>query len=379
MMKIAFVIRNDALTKGGGDIDQAKQFSALIAAPGRIATTVVRFAQLNVAEFDLIVLFNIDMPFENYLVARDCVRKKIPYVIYTLHPKAGHVEEFLRHGTIGAQQLAARASGYSLVNYETIACVVRLARSEHRSKLLSYRSAAYSARYVLRNASRVLVSCEDEAKYIRRDFSTDACFETLPHLLDETGIVNSVNHSRRTVENYVLCAGRIEPRKNQLAVVEIAKSYPHLRFLFLGKKNMNHSHYIRTFERAVDAADNMEWRDQVPLLDLQRIIGTACAYINLSWFEVFSLIDLMALTSRTPSVLSTGSYLYDQTRSTGPITGVEFADPNDIVTAGKRLASLPTQVVGGNAFMDKSWTETAIRKKWTKILSAVKKEHRNAV
>jgi len=379
MLKIAFVIRNDALTKGGGDIDQAKQFSALIAVPGRVTTTVVRFAQLNVAEFDLIVLFNIDMPFENYLVARDCVRKKIPYVIYTLHPKAGHVEEFLRHGTIGAQQLAARASGYSLVNYETIACVVRLVRSEHRGKLLSYRSAAYSARYVLQNAARVLVSCEDEAEYIRRDISTNAYFETLPHLLDETGIVNSVERSPRTVESYVLCAGRIEPRKNQLAVVEIAKSYPRLRFLFLGKKNMNHSHYIRTFERAIDAADNMEWRDQVPLLDLQRIIGTACAYINLSWFEVFSLIDLMALTSRTPSVLSTGSYLYDQTRSNGPITGVEFTDPNDIVTAGKKLASLPTQVGGGNAFLDKSWTENAIRKKWTKILNAVKKEQRNAV
>ncbi len=76
MMKIAFVIRNDASTKGGGDIDQAKQFSALIAATGRIETTVVRFAQLNIAEFDLIVLFNIDMPFENYLVARDCVRNE---------------------------------------------------------------------------------------------------------------------------------------------------------------------------------------------------------------------------------------------------------------------------------------------------------------
>jgi glycosyltransferase involved in cell wall biosynthesis len=378
MMKIAFVIRNDASTKGGGDIDQAKQFSALIAATGRIETTVVRFAQLNIAEFDLIVLFNIDMPFENYLVARDCVRMKIPYVIYTLHPKAGHVEDFLRHGTIGAQQLAARAAGYSLVSYETIACVVRLVRSEQRRKLLSYRTAAYSARYVLQNAARVLVSCQDEAEYIRRDFATDAHFETLPHLVDETGLISSAERSARTVESYVLCAGRIEPRKNQMAVVEVAKSCPQLRFLFLGKKNMNHGNYIRNFEAAVDASDNMEWRDQVPLLELQKMIGTACAYVNLSWFEVFSLIDLMALTSRTPSILSTGSYLYDQTRANGAISGVEFVNPNDIVTARKKLTSLPTQVAAHKEFLDKSWSEAAIRKKWAKILNSVEKEHRNA-
>ncbi len=151
---------------------------------------------------------------------------KIPYVIYTLHPKAGHVEDFLRHGTIGAQQLAARAAGYSLVSYETIACVVRLVRSEQRRKLLSYRTAAYSARYVLQNAARVLVSCQDEAEYIRRDFATDARFETLPHLVDETGLISSAERSARTVESYVLCAGRIEPRKNQMAVVEVAKSCP---------------------------------------------------------------------------------------------------------------------------------------------------------
>ncbi len=120
-------------------------------------------------------------------------------------------------------------------------------------------------------------------------------------------------------------------------------------------------------------ADNMEWRDQVPLLELQKMIGTACAYVNLSWFEVFSLIDLMALTSRTPSILSTGSYLYDQTRANGAISGVEFVNPNDIVTARKKLTSLPTQVAAHKEFLDKSWSEAAIRKKWAKILNSVEK------
>jgi glycosyltransferase involved in cell wall biosynthesis len=373
MLKIAFVIRNDGLTKGGGDIDQARQFSSLIADPGRVATSVIRFIHLNVADFDLIVLFNIDMPFENYLVARQCVARRIPYVIYTLHPKASHVEDFLRNGTIRTQYLAAGVAGYSLLNYETIACIVRLARTKRWRQLLSYRPAAHSARYVLQHAMRVLVSCTGEAEYIRRDFATDARFEVLRHLVDESGLAQSPEPFPRNAEGYVLCAGRIEPRKNQMAVVEVAKACPGHRFLFLGKKNMNHGQYVRNFETAVSAHANVEWRDHLPLPTLQNLISSARAYINLSWFEVFSLIDMMALTSQTPSILSTGSYLYDQLQSCGEVSGVEFVDPGDIAAAKSRLISLPRQAAIARGFvMNESWTESAIRQKWGEIECLVK-------
>lgn len=378
MLRIAFVIRNDGLTKSGGDTDLAKQFSALIADEGSISTSVVLFMDLNIVKFDLVVLFNIDMPFENFIVARDCVRLRIPYVIYTLHPKAKQVDDFLRCGTIGTQHLAASIAGYSVIRYETIACIVRLIKTKRWQQLLSYRTGGYAARYVLRNAARVLVSCTGEEEYIRRDFAEDARFDIIPHIVDEGELTNPTNGSRvsaRNARGNVLCAGRIEPRKNQMAVVEIAKENPDFRFLFLGKKNWNHPTYMRRFEAAVSKHDNIEWRDYVPLLELQNLIAGARAYINLSWYEVFSLIDLMALTAQTPSILGTGSYLYDQVRLGGEVQGVEFVEPNDVTTAGRYLRSLPTQaVIPRSVVMDESSTDDAIRQKWLKIVIAANNE-----
>jgi len=147
----------------------------------------------------------------------------------------------------------------------------------------------------------------------------------------------------------------------------------------VGKKNMNHGRYVRNFEKAVAANANMEWRDQVTLVTLQHLISTARAYINLSWFEVFSLIDLMALTSGTPSVLSTGSYLYDEINSRGAFEGVEFVNPADIAAASKTLTSLPRQAaIARSVIMDETWTEPAIRSKWFEIESLARREKHHA-
>lgn len=378
MLKVGFVIRNDGLTKGGGDIDQAKQFGRLITRPGELETAVVRYADLNVADFDLIVFFNIDMPFESYLVAKECVQRNIPYVIYTLHPKIEFVEEFLRYGTHGAQQLAARAVGYSLGNYETVAAIARLLRNRRWKPLTAYRSSGYSARYVLRNAERVLVSCEDEADQVRRDFPAEARFDVLRHLVDEKGLAPSGDMAPRKRESFVLCAARIEPRKNQMSVVEAAKACPEIEFLFVGEKNFNHGQYIAEFEAAIATHGNMRWRDRVPLAELQRLITEARAYINLSWFEVFSLIDMMAMTSQTPSIISAGSYLYNQIHRAG-VAGVEFVDPRDSVAAAEKLRKLPAWAdIPRNVVMDESWTEAAIRRKWSEIIDMAGKERARA-
>jgi glycosyltransferase involved in cell wall biosynthesis len=375
MLRIAFVIRSDGLIKSGGDTDLAKQFSALITDQINITASVVLYRDLNIAHFDLIVLFNIDMPFENFIVARECMRQKIPYVIYPLHPKARHIDDFLRYGTIGAQYLAASIAGYSVIRYETIACVVRLIKTKQWQKLLSYRTGGYAARYVLRNAARVLVSCTGEEEYIRRDFAANARFDVIPHIVAEKGLANSTDRasgSTRNAGGTVLCAGRIEPRKNQMAVVEIAKANPDICFLFLGKKNWNHKKYIRRFEIAVASYENIKWRDHVSLSELQHLITSARAYISLSWFEVSSLIDLMALASQTPSILSTGSYLYDQILCGEDVRGVKFVEPNDITTAGKCLRSLPTQaIIPRGVIMDESWGENSIRQKWIEIVNTV--------
>ena len=375
MPNVVFIIRNDAYTKGGGDIDLAKQYAALIENSDSIITSIARFSEFDLAFCDLVVLFNIDMPFENYRVAQECERRKIPYVIYTLHPKAGHVEDFLRHGTIRAQYIAAFFSGFSLLSYETIACVVRLIKSGRWRMLLSYRTARYSARYVLSHAAKVLVSCTSEADYIRGDFGVDARFEVIPHLVSQAQLKNNEVQPQHMPKQYILCAGRIEPRKNQMTVVEIAKSCPDLTFLFLGKKNLNHRHYVQNFEKAVAEASNIIWRDQVPLSELHRLIGSAKAYINLSWFEVFSLIDLMSLTTKTPSILSTGSYLYDQVRSAKGVSGVDFVDPNDANAARIKLMSLsPEANVPQELFMDEGWAESAIKTKWIDTVNnAIKK------
>ena len=342
-MRVLFVVRDDATSKPGGDVDLAKSFSKIVEEFEGFFVSTVSYGAFDAENADIAVLFNIDQPFDNYLVARACLRNHVPYLIYTLHHKTDAVARFLRHGTHGTQWLVARFARSSPFAYETIMGAVRSMTGSRIGRLLQYVGMKQAARYVLKNADCVLVSCEAEAHFLAEDFGvSDAPIAIVPHFFPSRPILTDEVEREQTPipgRPFILCAGRIEPRKNQLSVAKLASLHPEFFFLFIGKKNSRHPSYIRKFDEVLNTTDNLEWRDHVSYHDLFQIIRNCTIYINMSWFEVFSLIDLMALAEGKKCILSTGSYLGDTPEQRhNPL--VKLVPPEDVDGVSECISDL---------------------------------------
>ena len=307
---ITFVVRHDYKNKPGGDVDLAHTYVSMLKDAG-IEATITPSDQVVPEQLSYVVLFNLDQPFEAYCVAQQCVQAGLPYGIYTLHHKRYWTDLFLRYGTRGKQRLIAQLMGGSSSNYETIVGGLRQLRGASIGQLLQMRSAATMQKYLLEHAASVLVSCEAEAACIEKDFALKLKHVTvIQHYFSKASLasVPSVNDGDPID---LLCAGRIEPRKNQLSLAKYIAESSDRSMVFVGKKNLRHGAYLEEFDRVVAACPRLRWVDHVSKETLHAYLRSCNLYINVSWFEVFSLIDLIALQNNCRCVLSRGSYLFD--------------------------------------------------------------------
>lgn len=106
-------------------------------------------------------------------------------------------------------------------------------------------------------------------------------------------------------EGYVLCAGRIEPRKNQLAVIRALRGSG-ARLVILGDPLAEHHAYYAACRKAADQRTTF-----VPAIfhnsDLLKSAYAAAGCVVLaSWYETPGLVALEAGMSGTPLVLPRG-------------------------------------------------------------------------
>jgi len=291
----------------------------------------------------------------------------VPYLIYTLHHKARAVESFLRKGSFGLQRLVSGLAGFDYLRYETLMGSLRAVRAGRVGQLASYRPVGHMARFILAHAANVIVSCPSEAKTIQDDFGPVAFrHAVIPHRLPEISAVAAPPPAAP----FVLCAGRIEPRKNQLVLAELAARHPAMPVVFVGKKNAKHTRYLKKFDEICQAHANISWREQVTLPELLALIRSARIYVNVSWFEVFSLIDLMALLLNAPAILSIGSYLAELAGDEG-VSGAEFADPADTAGIDHLLETIWSAPAAPSHFRaGESWSDSAIAGAWADLLQA---------
>jgi glycosyltransferase involved in cell wall biosynthesis len=92
----------------------------------------------------------------------------------------------------------------------------------------------------------------------------------------------------------------------------------------IGALNRQHSAYIRDFLAAVEAADNVTYLGAMDREALREHYLQAKLHVSLSWFEVVSQVDLEAIASGCPVVVSawghTRDYVTEPLNEFDPIT-----------------------------------------------------------
>jgi glycosyltransferase involved in cell wall biosynthesis len=321
---ILFLYRSDSKKKHGGDLSLLKKYSEILEEIG-FSITITSDPFFNISTTDIVFSANIDRPYENFIMLQRCLVKKIPFCIYTLHHPLSGYNQYLRSKQVyGMRKIFAAFSLYNFYYYESMANFGRVFK---KFSLLSWKYifgfyAKYASNYILKKSSLVLVSSDNELILLEKDLGIKIQrHAVLPHFFDLPIILDYPQKIKKTV----ICAGRIEPRKNQISVLKLAKLFPDFTFTFIGDASPYAVEYSNKFQNELKKYKNVNYIKFLDLKKLKKIFRSAEIFISLSFFEVVSLTELEAYSAYCKMIVSKSSYF----RYIKPDEGVVFVNPED--------------------------------------------------
>ena len=368
-MRIAFLMRVDAFDKPGGDLLQVQKYldAGRQIAPGSSAGfdgEVIHALDADLSSFDVVHLTNLDRPVElyHYYLAAKAAGK--PIVVSTIHHSYREIAAYERKGRGGIVGAVAGWLGFQRVEYAR-----SLIRSCRYPSLLKptlrvlYRGMRQCQIAVLNHSGKLLVLTAKEQADIVADFGLleQDRFELLPNGHE----TSSLSEARRDLE--VCVVGRLEARKNQIAVVQ-ALSQLGVKATFAGRENPNHVSYCRRFRSAAGKASCrfLEGLDHHEVLALMR---RSRVHVSASWFEVSSLVDLEAYFAGCSVVSSccggTHEILGDR---------AVYVDPSSVDSIREGIAAALARSEAGPAQIDQGLVAT-----WNQIGATLARVYRQAV
>jgi glycosyltransferase involved in cell wall biosynthesis len=297
-MRIAYPMRVNALDISGGDVLQVQRFIEEGKKPGadglpRFEGSILSGLAANLSSFDLVHLTNIDRPVDTYQSFLAAKAQKKPIFLSPIHHSYGEIERYERMGRDGIARVISRVSDFRRLEY--LRSMVRswaypeLASATLRMMLRGMRE---SQREVLTGSEPDSGACGQRtgghlsgtlAKSPRRSSSGL-----------ETDLSLALGGVKNTcVRDIDVCmVGRIEARKNQVAVLRVLNRMG-ISGVFVGGENPKHRRYCRRF-RDMIAVSKSQHTGQLSHIETLGVMRRARLHISASWFEVSSLVDLEA-------------------------------------------------------------------------------------
>ena len=283
-MKVLMRIRSDVDRFPGGDYQQLLKTRDALDRLG-VATRVAPGAGEVDEPVDVVHLFNTTRIHETAVQFDQAHRRGVPVVISPIWHSQAEMKKFYRHL-------------YHLPFFPVTAYfAAKEAWYARRSGLPLYPPAvlrfAGTQRRVLAGARAVLPNSEVERRILEQETGvTPAKTFIVPFGFDAPAVRPRPWPERRDV----VCAGRIEPRKNQLAVIAAFKALGRTpdRLLLYGSWNDSHSGYAARV-RAALVPGWIEYGGLLPQPELHEAFGRAKAVVLASFFETFGLVALEAI------------------------------------------------------------------------------------
>lgn len=299
-----FVLRSDHAAKPGGDVDLARQIARQAEAAGASVSIVgVNDLPATLDAQDLLFLFNIDRPYDATLaLARVHARGRA--LLYPLHHPSAGIAKYLAR-VDGPKWLLGRIAGGRPDRYEALVDAAKALRSRDPQRLRVAVTRTHAIRTLIARCELLVTSDVELAEITTRFGAPPRGAWLLPH-----PVAPHVAAGATPFPRYVLVAGRIEPRKNQLAALQTlaamdlrARGY---EVVLAGGKGTDEAYFQRTIEFAM--ANGIIYISQLPKTLFFPAVSGAALMVNASFFEVTSLIDLYAIENRIPLVTTTHGY-----------------------------------------------------------------------
>jgi glycosyltransferase involved in cell wall biosynthesis len=156
----------------------------------------------------------------------------------------------------------------------------------------------------------IVANSRTEASLLVRD-----AVEPLPSIrvahsgVDPAFFEGSAEEGRRLIgqDPFVLCVGRIEPRKNQLSLARAMQRIPR-RLVLIGAVLQGNEAYLEACRRVLPSLVHVA---HVPWDRLPDLYAAADVHVLPSWYETTGLATLEALAAGTPAVAGRGPCVED--------------------------------------------------------------------
>lgn len=300
---------------------------------------------------DVVHLFNTTRIHETYLQFREAKRRNIPVVLTPIWHSMREMKRFY--------SMLYKLPLFPIWKYMAAKELYYARRS--RQPLLAGATLGYRRlqREVIGGVDMVAPNSRAELAIIRRELRVEAraarvTFPFIHAAPAPPGQPAMAAADRRDI----LCAGRIEPRKNQLSVIHAFKSLGKTghRLLLFGAMSAAHPRYERAVRRELEPGW-VEYRGHVPSEDLTAACRRAKAAILASYFETCGFSALEAITCGARVCIS--DTLYTREIYNGHAL---FCDPFSVASIAAAIrTALETAPPDCNGFLHAFSRETALR------------------
>jgi glycosyltransferase involved in cell wall biosynthesis len=283
-LTILFISRATLFKDRGGDTIQATETAHHLAKLGVRVDIKLCNESINYTDYDLIHFFNLIRPAD---ILKHIEKSGKPFVISTIYVDYSEQERNQRKGIAGIlfRMLFANAIEYLkviarlLVNGEKIISPEYLILGQKKS-----------IRKIIRLSSMLLPNSQSEYNRLKRDYKVENKYTIIPNAIN-TSLFKGDAGSEARKSNLVICAGRIESRKNQLALIR-ALNNTKFELIIIGSPSANQARYYEECRKI--AKSNISFINTLQQEDLIEYYKMAKVHALPSWFETTGLSSLEA-------------------------------------------------------------------------------------
>lgn len=295
-MKICFLTRVDAFDKNGGDTYQIEMYKKYLE---QDLHTITIISDLHIPlNQDCYIIVNLDRQIEliyyyDQLYLNGLLSKTLLLTIHHDFEQIDFYEKKIRAGRIG-MVLRMFDNHYKREKLKNIYRGLKYKSLRYQAVRQLFINYEKKLKIIIENVAGVILIAPDEQITIEKDLNIK--LKKNYTVYNGVNIVNKVDFDDEDWQSRdidVLITGRIEPRKNSLAIAHFfSNKNNNYKVTFVGNENPNAHKYCDDFKKLVDKNNNIEYIGGVPSEQMPAIYARAKINLSASWFEVASLVDL---------------------------------------------------------------------------------------
>lgn len=284
IMKILFISRSTLYSSPGGDTKQAELTACYLRKLGIGVDIRLAKDSVDYSSYDLIHFFNIIRPAD---IIQHVQKSGKPFVISTNFLDYGSFEKKHRKGILG---ILNKMLSDDFIEY--IKVIARFFKNGEPVKSPDYLLWGHrkSVRYLIRNAKLLLPNSDNEYRRLVSKYGIEQKYLTIPNAVDRFRYQVTQQRDDK-YKDAVLCVGRIEGRKNQLALIRALRNTP-FQVIINGKHSPNNRQYYLQCRK--EATGNIRFNERVSEEELFIMFNSARVHVLPSYFETTGLSSLEA-------------------------------------------------------------------------------------